>query len=219
MKKIAVSVLALLATAPAAALETAVGLSAGTFGYGPTVSLGISDNIGVRFQLSEISQDDDIDADDVDYEAELELGGFGAFFDYYPMGGKFRLSSGLFSNSSSVTGSAAPEPGTEIGGGSSTYETEAGDRLDMDLKFGGVAPYFGLGWGKAASEGVPIGFGVDLGVLAMNPGLDLQLELGDPSSNSDAIRRAVEQEERQANEDLDEFNLYPVFQVSMSYRF
>lgn len=217
MKKIAVSVLALLATAPAAALETAVGLTAGTFGYGPTVSLGISDHIGVRFQLSEFSEDDDIDADDIDYEAELELGGFGAFFDYYPTGGKFRLSSGLFSNSSGVTGTARPEPGTVIGGGSSTYTTQSGDRLDMDLDFGGVAPYFGLGWGKAAGEGMPIGFGVDLGVVAMNPGLDLELS-GTLASSSQA-QSAVEQEERQAEEDLDDFDLWPVLQMSLSYRF
>ncbi|MGM0564461.1 MAG: hypothetical protein ACQES2_09025 [Pseudomonadota bacterium] len=219
MKKIAVSVLALLAAAPASALDTAVGVTAGTFGAGATVSLGISDNIGVRFQLSEYSTDEEVDADDIDYDAELEIGGFGALFDYYPFGGKFRLSTGLFSNQSSVVASASPEPGTEIGSGDNTYQTEQGDSLDMDLDFGGVAPFFGIGWGKAAGEGMPIGFGVDLGVVAMNPGLDLELELGDPSSNSDAIQRAVEQEERQADEDLDDFNLYPVLQASVSYRF
>lgn len=217
MKKIAVSVLALMAAAPASALDTAVGLTAGTFGAGATVSLGISDNIGVRFQLSEYSTDEEVDADDIDYDAELEIGGFGALFDYYPFGGKFRLSTGLFSNQSSVAATASPQAGTEIGGGSSTYVTQPGDRLDMDLDFGGVAPFFGIGWGKAAGEGMPVGFGVDLGVVAMNP--DLDLELSGTLANTAPAQRAVEQEERQADEDLEDFNLYPVLQASVSYRF
>ena len=215
MKHFAIALMVAMTTTPVAALETAVGLTAGLYGAGATVTLGVNENIGVRFQFSEFSADESVDADDIDYDADITLGGFGTMFDYYPLAGKFRISSGLFSNASEITALAAPEAGTTIGGGSSERTTQAGDTLSMDMSFGGVAPYFGFGWGNAADpDGWPIGFGVDLGVVAMSP--DVTLTATGSISNA---QDALDAEARQAEDDLKEFKLYPVIQSSLSYRF
>jgi len=218
MKKILMSASLLAASLSAQAVETAVGLTAGTFGAGAEVTFGINENISVRGLFTTYDYDETLDADDVDYKANLELGGFGVMFDYHPFGGKFRLSTGLLKNNLEVTGSANPTAAIQIGDNAAdTFGGTAGDRIDLSINPGGTVPYFGIGFGSAASEGMPFGFGVDLGVMPMSPDIDVKL-VGDISSIA-VLQTAIDQEEENIRKDLSEFELWPVLQLKASYRF
>lgn len=218
MKRIIMGASLLAASVSAQAVETAVGITAGTFGAGAEVTFGINENISIRGLFTAFDHDETLDADGVDYNTELELGGFGIMFDYHPFGGKFRLSTGLLKNNTGVTGVARPTVATQIGDNvNDTFGGTAGDQINLTLDAGGTVPYFGIGFGSAASEGMPFGFGVDLGVMPMSPDIDVQL-VGDLSSIA-ILQLAIDQEEENIRKDLSEFELWPVLQVKASYRF
>ena len=216
MKRILIGTSLLAASVSAQAVETAVGLTAGTFGAGAEVTFGINENISVRGLFTTYDYDETLDADDVDYKATLELGGFGVMFDYHPFGGKFRLSTGLLKNNTEVTGTALATAPIQIG--DNPANQFVGGRVDLTLDAGGTVPYFGVGFGSAASEGVPFGFGIDLGVMPMSPDIKIDLTGGNDTV-IEATAGAVDEEEENIRKDLSEFELWPVLQVKASYRF
>ena len=217
MKKIIIGAVLLGSSFSATAVETAVGLTAGLFGAGAEVTFGFNENISVRGLFTNIEVDQDIDADDADYKATIELGGYGVIFDYHPFGGKFRLSSGLLSNNTEVRGKATANQPIQIG--DNPNNQLIGGEVDMVLDAGGTVPYIGIGWGSAASEGFPIGFGVDLGVIPMSPEVDVNIIGGNSAVILAQGNQVLDQEEAKIQDDLNEFELFPVLQFKASYRF
>ena len=218
MKKIIAGLSLALASLSAQAVETAVGLTAGTFGAGAEVTFGINENIAIRGLFTSIDIDESVDADDVDYDASLDLGGFGVMFDYHPFGGKFRVTTGLLKNDFELSGTARPDTPIEIGNSNEFFGGTAGDRIELDIDGSGTVPYFGIGWGSPASEGFPIGFGVDIGVIPMSPDVDVELFTGNALATS-VGQNSISEEEDNIQNDLNEVELWPVVQLKASYRF
>lgn len=209
-RKIFAISLLLSASSLAGAVETAVGVSLSSFGAGAQVTWGINDNLGVRGHFSAAEFDESTEADGVDYDAELEVGAIGVILDYYPMGGNFRLSAGLFDNQNELTGTATVAA-EGIGDGTATYTGQ----MDIDVDLGDVVPYVGLGWGNAAGDGMPVRFGVDVGLVPMDPDVELTLQQPAPG----VTQADIDAEEKNVEDDLDEFELYPFINLSLSYRF
>ena len=104
----------------------------------------------------------------------------------------------------------------EIGGVTFT-EAEVGT-LKGTAELGSSAPYLGLGWAWGLADG-GLAFSLDLGVLFQDsPDIELS-STGGTLSDEDALQDALADEEAQLEDDLDQYDLYPVVSLGVLYRF
>lgn len=197
-------------------LGIGVGAKFGTLGYGLDLSKNITDNFNVRIGMNQYSLSDTDTQDDVKYDMELDWNTLGLFADYHPFGGTFRLTLGYVNNSNKISMSAVPTATYDIGG--STYTAAEIGSLAGDVTFGNGL-FYGLGWGNAA-KGKGFGFSFEAGIMQQEPDLNLDLNLtavgqaAHPTAAQD-----VAAEEKKAQDDLDDFNQYPVIALGISYGF
>lgn len=87
---------------------------------------------------------------------------FGAFADWFPMGGGFRLVGGLTVNDMKADFNG-------VGTGTSTINGKpvnlAGQTFNVAVKFPDTTPYIGIGYGHQKSDVKGFGFYADLGVM------------------------------------------------------
>ncbi len=207
--------------------QTSVGGRAGTTGLGLEVGFGWSEQVDARLVASGFDYDDDFSSSRVRYDGEAELRFLSALIDWHPGGSGFRFSAGLVWNDSTIRGSArvrdiiedqAPEIldlGFTIPGDLGTVNAEArGDDL---------APYVGIGWGKVAGR-TGLGFSFDLGAFVFgDPEVDLTLDTPlpvDAIPNGRAlIDEALASERAELEEELEDYDVYPVVSFGVFYRF
>lgn len=200
--------LALFATAgQAAATDVALGIKGGTQGAGLELTKGISQNLNLRFDVNGYSFDADEQYEGNDYQLDLDLRMYGAHVDWHPFGGGFRMSAGIYSNGSELAGFT--EGSVTIDG--NTQST----RLDATVDFDSTAPYLGIGWGNAVSQDQRFGFNVNLGVVYTGSPEVTLTETGGNFFTDQELR----EEEQRLQDEIDDFEYYPVVNVGVSYRF
>ena len=211
--RFAVVFLALGAAAlPAAAVELGLGIRAGTYGIGADLGLAITDRFGVRVAGSALDVSTDYDETGVDYDADVELGGLGAFADWYPSRhGGFRVSAGVLSNRNEVDLTAVATDPVTIG--DDVYPPEVLGSVFGTVEFDDTVPYLGIGWGRFTGE-KKLGFLFDLGVVSQGAG-DVTL-----SSSTGIVEPAdLEAEAARIEEDIEDYELWPVVSVGLVIRF
>jgi len=210
---------ALLAGASAqAAAAAAVTVHGSSLGLGAGLTVGLTEQLNLRGQFNSFSYDFDDEASDIDYDFDLELGSVGAMVDWHPGGGGFRLSAGFYLNDNEVNGTGEPTTATvEIG--DAIFDTADVGTLTADLGFDDVAPYLGIGWGNAVGREGRLGIALDIGVLLQGePDVNFRAVGANPAIQ-DLIDAEVAQEEAEIQDDIDEFDLYPVITLGLNYRF
>ncbi|MAA75328.1 MAG: hypothetical protein CMN28_11555 [Salinisphaeraceae bacterium] len=209
------------ASAQAAPPESAVGLNVGTLGVGLAATFDVNRVLNARVLVAGLSIDPDIDYDgeDLEYEGEVDLFSMGALLDYHPFGGGLRLTAGLGHVNNSLEGSATCEETTcELGDSGS--QVLLGDRVDADVEFKGTSPYVGIGWGNAVATDGRWTFSLDLGVYFVgSASADVTCSNVAVPANLAACQLAAQAEERELEDDLDNYELYPVLQLGTAYRF
>jgi hypothetical protein len=84
-----------------------------------------------------------------------------------------------------------------------------------------VAPYLGIGFGTPLSPG--LGFNLDAGVMfAGSPTVRLRANNISPlvpAAQQQQIRNDLATQERQTNQGIGGFNIYPVISIGVSYAF
>jgi hypothetical protein len=215
---------ALLATTalcalPAAAEEgrVTVGISGGTYGIGPELAYRFNEHVGLRASGGFLTHNDSEDIDDIDYDSKLKLKSVGAALDWFPAGGGFRVSVGGRANNNKIHLRGTPNTNVEIG--DITYTpAQAGTLTGTVEGAHSFAPTLTLGYGGKLAPGFTLGF--ELGVMAQgSPKIrNLQSTGGTLSSNA-AFLAELEQERQQAEDDVDNFKLWPVLQLGFLYRF
>lgn len=200
-----------------------VGVTGGTLGVGPEVSYRISDNIGVRGNVTFLSVNTDIDSDDLTYDAKLKLQSGGAMLDVYPFGGGFRVSGGLRINGNEASAVATPNAGANYTIDGTSYTAAEIGTLTAVTDVKKIAPSLTLGYGGGLSSGLV--FGVEVGALfqgAVNvqPLTFTGLCAGTSAPAGCATLAAdLEAERLSVNEDIDGYKVYPILQLSVGYRF
>jgi hypothetical protein len=100
--------------------------------------------------------------------------------------------------------------------GSTTYTPAEVGALNADIGFDDVAGYLGIGWGNAVAGEKGVTFGADLGVMFTgSPSVKLNQVGGAitiPQSDLDA-------EEKSLEDDIDEYEYYPIVRIGMAYKF
>lgn len=220
---IMVAAIATWAAVPAMAQDTAVGdqgarisvgVTGGTLGIGPEVGVRVADHFGVRGNATFLGFSGDYDSDDITYNGRLKLKSYGVMADLYPFGSHFRVSAGARINRNRVDLSATPTGTTEIGGVEYTAAQIGTLRGRGETKK--VAPALTLGWSGAKRRGFMFGF--DAGVLFQGAVRVREFRATGALANDANFRANLEAERRDLQDDVDDYKIYPIVQLSIGYR-
>lgn len=223
---LAVPLAAALTMAPApVSAEVALGAKVGTLGAGVELTTGLSPQWNARLGVQGGSYTDRREVSDIEYDATLDLLSASAFLDWHPAGRGFRLTGGLLYNATEIEGrSLLPRSGVYDIGGVPVPASQVGT-LSAVAEFDPFAPYAGLGWGNAVGEGGKVRFVFDLGVVfqgqadvTLTPNLPPGSPLDNPLARQ-ALDILLEREARDLERDAEDYDLYPVAAIGISYRF
>lgn len=200
--------IAALAQAEPARTDTGLLIYAvgGTGGVGAGVGLHLGERFTVRAEMADFKYDTNITEGGINYDAGVKLATQGAYLDFKPFTGTFRITAGAnFSNHTLASLSAW---GNNIDVGGAVVNVAKGDltaTVDYDTR-----PYLGIGWGLAR-DGFTMG--LDLGVEIGEPKVTLTSKVG----GLNAANVAAEQAELQ--DALSKYDLYPIVKISIGYSF
>lgn len=193
------------------AADIGIQVHGGTLGAGASLEIGLGDNIGARIGFNRFSTEEEWTEGDLDYDADLELDSVHALLDWHPFSGVFRVTGGLLANDNRIDGGANVEAGDQVGDAVAAND----GRIGAEVSFADTAPYLGIGWSsRPANRG--FSFSLDVGVMGQGaPEVALTEEENVIGVNQDDLDR----EARTVEDDLSEYDMYPVLQLGMLYRF
>lgn len=218
----------LLFSTGARALDIGIGAKAGLNGIGLDLSIGLTENVNLRLIGSAIDIEgedetvtvgDDGAEGDIDAELDFDYGARAAFIDWHLFGGGFRLSAGMFRN----TG-AADFSGTLLSTITSDGVTVNPDDIspitgEVELA-DSYQPYLGIGWGRGAGGDGGLSLSVDIGVALLDTSVDFEATSTNtaalPQSELDRALRAMEVD---AEEELEDYEFWPVLAIGVNYAF
>ncbi len=207
-----------LASSVTQANDIGAGLKVGTNGVALELTFNLIGNINLRGGYSDLTYGDDVEDTDVTYDADLDMQGVFLFADWHPLDTSFRVSAGLYNYfDNEVTGDADPVAGTFTINGV-TYSSSDLASLDAEIEFETVAPYVGIGWGNAVGDG-DWSFSFDLGVLYIgDPDVKVNYSCTNPALCS-AIDDDIQTEINELEDDVDDYEWWPVLNIGMAYKF
>jgi len=214
----ALALIATLTAAPALAGDgtLAAGVTAGTLGVGPELSLRPMEQLGLRANLNWLSFSRDEDVDDIDYHGDLGLLSIGAMADWYPFDGGFRISAGARWNGNEIDLSARPSDDVTIG--STTYTPAEIGRLTGTVEANPIAPLLTIGYGGDLGRGFTLG--AEVGVMYQGTPEIKNLRARDGLLEGDpGLLADLEDEEERIEDEVDSYRFWPVLQVMVLYRF
>lgn len=195
--------------------EATLGAKVGTLGLGVEGSYQFSDKWSVRGGLNQYDYDFEDDIDGVDFDGDLELSSAALLGDYRPFAAGFRITGGAVFNSNAIK--AVADPAATYAIGNDIYTQAETGVLSADTDFDSVAPYLGLGYDVGIGERMKLNF--DLGVLFQGEASVSFSSVGGTLSNDPTFLADLEEEERLAEDDLEDYDLYPVISIGISYAF
>lgn len=187
-----------------------------TLGLGIEGGVRVSETFGFRLGGNWLGFEVDDVENDFDYEADATVASLGALVDYHPFRGGFRVSGGLrFNfNGGDLTGTAIDD----IEVGDVEFAPAEIGTIEGDVSYDVLAPYLGIGYGATLLEGA-FSIGFDLGVMYHGQA-DIELDSeGGSLSGSAVLNENLAIEEDEAEDDLENFFLYPVIGLAATYRF
>ncbi|MGI9500822.1 MAG: hypothetical protein ACR2P3_12350 [Geminicoccaceae bacterium] len=187
-----------------------------TLGLGLETGVRLNESFGLRLGGNWFGFDAEREIGDVDYDADATLASLGTLVDYHPFKGGIRLSGGLRFNFNQADLTGRPNDDVEIG--DVTFSAADVGTIDGDVSFDVLAPYLGVGYGAALLEG-SLSIGFDLGVMYQGKA-DVDLDAEDGLLAGDAVLEAnLAAEEEDVEDDLENFQFYPVVGLAVVYRF
>lgn len=221
MKKL-ILVSALIACAPAAAQDIAPYIQGGISGFGGGISFGTGTPLRIRADLYHgISRSVDQTESGIRYTGRVKYSESGLYLDWYPTQSKFRLSGGVFLNSSKINLDANPGPGFSADINGRLYSLGAGDQVSVTVKYPSVMPYIGVGWGMGSSDkgwafvaDVGMAFGRPTTTLDASASLRARITAAGLNAESElAAERA------QFQDAANKYFVYPVARAGITYKF
>ncbi len=190
----------------------------GTLGLGVDVAKSFGPQFSSRLGFNFGNVNSSRTESGVSYDAKLNLSSIQLLGDYHPFGGSFRITGGLLSQSNKFGVTGKPDANGTYTIDNNTYTAAQVGNLTGEYQYGNsIAPYLGIGFGQPASEG--FGFNADLGVM-FTGSPKVSLTASNPAFNNNSTTRdRLDRQERQTENDLKGFNVYPVLSVGVSYGF
>lgn len=219
------ALLCCLSSGPAAAADVAIGGKAGTLGLGAELTVGLGRQWSGRFGVNGFNYSERREASDIEYDAEAELRTADALLDFHPGGRGFRLTAGAVWNGTKVEGSSLPPASGFYDIGGVQVPVNLLGTLDAEADFDPFAPYVGIGWGNAVGANQKVGFSFDVGAIFQgqaNVELTPVIAPGSPLNTPiarEALQILIEREEREMEDDVADYEVYPVVSIGVTYRF
>lgn len=203
---------ALGGAAHAAGVYAGLGVPGVVLGF----ALPVSSNVTVRTDFSTVGTRTATRIESgISYDARLKADRIGAFVDWFPFSGRFRLTAGMTSNDFKAQ-LGAFGAGKVVTIGSNSYALQATDRFDADIAFPRTTPYLGIGWGhRGAASG--FGFHADIGVSIGRP--TVVTRVSGNLALAPTIAADVAQEEAQLRDALRRIRAVPQITLGADYRF
>lgn len=211
IRKTCSSLAILFALAPSALSAQGFTVSGriGTLGLGAEGSLALTDMLAVRAGAFYQPWEPSFEYDGIDYTFDLASPSFLGVVDIHPTGGAFRFTGGLVFFGADTEGRASLVGPVEIG--NETYTPQDIGTLTGTFATNDMAPYIGLGFGKApGSTGGAFTF--DIGV-AFQGEPDVDLSATGPLASDLTFQADLAREENQIQEDAELFRYYPVISI------
>lgn len=191
--------------------------SGGTMGGAIEGQVQINEYFQLRAGANYLAFDEDIDVDEITYDGELDFSGFGAFVDVHPFRNSFFITGGAYAGGKSIDLTASSTVPVEIGGVIFT-PAEYG-RLEGDVSFDDVAPFVGVGFDTTFEGSGHWGFSIVAGAAMFGSG-DVTLEaVGGSLSNDPILQAQLQNEIADIEQEIEDYELWPVVQLGLSYRF
>lgn len=192
------------------------GATAGTLGIGPEVAYRLNETVGVRANATFLSINHGIDSDGVAYDGSIDLKSGGAMVDLFPFGGGFRISGGFRINGNKAEAVATPTQNVEIGDATFTPAQIGTLRTSTDIK--NFAPALTLGYAGSLKRGFI--FGIEAGALFQGTVRINQVQRSSTLDVPGVDEAAeLERERREIQDDVDNYKVYPILQLTIGYRF
>jgi hypothetical protein len=192
-----------------------VGVTGGTLGIGPEVGYRVNRSFGLRGNATFLGVSHNVNSDDIDYDGHLKLSSYGLMADLYPMGNGFRISAGARIDNNKVRLRATPTGDVEVG--DDTYTAAEVGVLSGHVKASDFAPALTIGWGGGISRGVKLG--VELGALFQGSPRVHDLHATGTLASDPDFQASLRDEEKEIEDDIDQYKVYPILQVSLGYAF
>jgi hypothetical protein len=187
-----------------------VGVTGGTLGIGPEVSVGISENFGVRGSATFLNFSADYSTADLDYDGRLKLNNWGAMIDLFPTGGGFHVSGGLRVNHNRADLTATPTNSVTFG--TTTYTPAQIGTISGSADLPETSPAVTIGYRKR-SKGFSLG--VEAGALFQG-----SVRINQFKSSTGLIAQADLDAERDSlQDDVNKYKVYPILQFVLGLRF
>jgi hypothetical protein len=213
MKK-ALAILATIGSIGAVASANAAEIYSqiGTEGIGLGAGTALNDSVGLRAEFNYGSLNHDFTVSEIDYDAKVKPKAAGVYGDWFPTLSAFRLTAGLNFNKSRVNATGTSDTTLTING---QQYSAAGEAVYATIKWPSVMPYVGVGFGHGAAEK---GWGLfaDIGVMVGKPKASLSAS---PGLLAQVSSDQLEAERRKLQDKADDFRVYPVLKIGVSYAF
>lgn len=197
--------------------DFAISGGAGTMGGAVEGQFQVNEYFQLRVGANYLVFDEDVDVDDITYDGELDFSGFGAFVDVHPFGNSFFVTGGAYAGGKDIDLTASSTVAVEIGG--VVFTPAEYGRLEGDVSFDDVAPFLGLGFDTTFEGSGHWGFQILAGAAVFGSG-DVTLEaVGGTLSNTPALQAELAREIQEIENEIEDYELWPVLQVGLSYRF
>lgn len=225
--------MAVIATTSAQAsdIDFGVGLKAGTLGAGAELRLTLTDTVKARLSLTSGSASykqtlgisDGKNAVTVDATLDMDFGASSLCFDWHVFDGVFYLTAGMIRNNNKInlvgnlTDSSVMFNGQSYSVSGFIDPTVSG-QISLGSSF---QSYLGIGWGREIDGDSGLSVSLDLGIVLMDPSIDLKAPTVTQSSglNQAVIDNDIHAVESAANKELSVLDAWPVFFVGLNYAF
>ncbi len=196
-----------------------VGVNGGTLGIGAEIDAGLTDYLGVRAGASYLSFSFNSTISYVDYDMEPEFTNGSLLLDWYPFGGAFRITGGIYMGDNTI--SLAGKARTDLVPSEFAGLTPLADTISIqgNVEYNSVSPYAGIGWNSKTDQASGWGVAFDLGILFMGEPSVTNLYATGPLSDHPLVTEFLEQQRLKIEDDLENFQYYPVATLRLSYYF
>lgn len=204
------------AAAGAAQAQVAISGGIGTTGITAEAQVKVIPNVVLRGGYNYLQYEADDTYDDIAYNGDLDLNTLGAFIDYHPFGNAFFVTGGAYFGDKSLDLNATPTANVQIGNQTFTPAQVGSLNLTGDLE--DTAPFIGLGW-DTSFDSTGLGFKFVAGAMFTgSPEVNL-VSTGGSLSNDANFQAQLAIEEQNLQEDVNDYEVYPVVQLGLTYGF
>ncbi len=195
----------------------AVSIGAGTTGFGGELQVKTNDYLSFRggYHHLGISHEDDYDG--INYDGDLTFSNVSLIADLHPFKNSFVISAGAYIGDKKIEAIGSSATNVEIGG--QVFTPEQAGILELNAEMDDVAPFAGLGFDTTFQGEGRWGFKLIAGaIFAGEPELTLVSRDGIFSDDPNFIA-LVEEERLEIQEELEDFEIIPVVEAGISFRF